>query len=143
MAKATGEAELRPAPVVIIADDDDVLAALIKRKLTGLGFVAHSSRDGNHALELIRDIRPDLAILDVMMPGVDGYQILKAMKADATTSGIPVIILTSRNTEEDLVKSFGLGAVDYINKPVSPSELARKVMSHMGMQAIPEPNLEG
>jgi DNA-binding response OmpR family regulator len=134
---------MQPSPIVIIADDDDVLVALIMRKLKGLGFVTHSSRDGNHALELIRDLRPDIAILDVMMPGVDGYQILKTMKADTSTSEIPVIILTSRNTEEDLVKSFGLGAVDYINKPVSPSELATRVMSHIGMQPRPELNLEG
>jgi DNA-binding response OmpR family regulator len=134
---------MRPSPVVIIADDDAVLAALIERKLTGLGFVVHTSHNGHQALKLIGDLGPDLAILDVMMPGVNGYQILKAMKADASTSDIPVIILTSRNTEEDHVKSYGLGAVEYVSKPVSPSELAKKVMSHMGMRARPELNPEG
>ena len=138
-----GRLFMRPTPVVIIADDDAVLSALIRRKLTGLGFVVHSSDNGHHALQLIRDLGPDLAILDVMMPGVNGYQILKAMKEDASTSNIPVIILTSRNTEEDLVKSFGLGAVDFVSKPVSPSELAKKVMSQVGMRALPELNPEG
>jgi DNA-binding response OmpR family regulator len=83
--------------------------------------------NGRVALDLIKQTVPDMVILDVMMPVMDGFDVLRTIKSSDDTSNIPVIMLTAREMEEDVLKGFDLGAVDYMTKPFSPSELSARV----------------
>lgn len=112
-----------PKPVVVIANDDRLLAEIIVHKFAARGFEVHSAGDGNSALELIRSLKPDLAILDLMMPGRDGFELLREIKASRDLSRIPVIVLSARNVEEEIVAALDLGVADYVTKPVSLAEL--------------------
>lgn len=116
-------------PVVVVADDEPQIANLVKFKLEKSGYDVAWAENGVQALEKIKEKRPDLVILDVMMPMMDGFEVLKKMKSDPSTSGIPVIMLTARSMEDDVIKGFDTGAVDYVTKPFSVSELAARVKS--------------
>ena len=112
---------------IVLAEDDHQIASLVKFKLEKDGYTVHRGENGREALELIRQTVPDMVILDVMMPVMDGFDVLRTMKSSQDTAGIPVIMLTAREMEEDVLKGFELGAVDYMTKPFSPSELSARV----------------
>lgn len=115
--------------LIVIAEDEPQIANLIKFWLEKTGCEVLWGENGKLALELINENKPDLVILDVMMPIMDGFEVLRLMKEEEETSDIPVIMLTARGMEADVLKGFDSGAVDYLIKPFSVSELAARVKS--------------
>lgn len=113
---------------ILIAEDDPKQAELIRLYLEREGYSVLVTHDGRTALEQIRARRPDLVILDVMMPAMDGLDVTRVLRQD---SDVPIIMLTARSTEDDLLLGLDLGADDYITKPFSPRELAARVRTVM------------
>jgi DNA-binding response OmpR family regulator len=109
---------------ILVADDDRKLASLVRTYLERAGHTVAMVHDGRAALAECRRRRPDLAILDIMMPLLDGQDVCHVLRAE---SDLPIIFLTARATEDDLVSGLKLGADDYITKPFSPRELVARV----------------
>ncbi|HUO46192.1 MAG TPA: response regulator [Acidimicrobiia bacterium] len=112
---------------VLAADDDPDILDLISYRLERSGCVVLRATDGEEALALARDELPDLAVLDVMMPKMDGYEVTRQIRSDPTTTGIKIILLTASSQEPDVVKGFEAGADDYMTKPFSPQELRMRL----------------
>jgi DNA-binding response OmpR family regulator len=112
---------------ILLIDDDALLLALLERKLTARGYIVATANDGSSGIERARAEKPDLIILDMMMPIMDGRQALRALQADAALADIPVIMLTSRREESEIVSAIEKGAVDYQLKPFSPDELIARI----------------
>jgi DNA-binding response OmpR family regulator len=125
----TGEGD---RPVVLVADDDDDIRDLVAFRLDRAGYEVVRAADGEEALELAKRHRPDLAVLDVMMPKLTGYDVTRELRANAETSRIPVILLTARVQEADVARGFEAGADDYVKKPFSPQELKARVQAVLG-----------
>ena len=115
------------APVILVADDEPVNLALIKRHLEWEHYLIHTAEDGRAAVELARGLRPDLIILDVMMPVMDGLQACRLIKEDEATRDIPVIFLSALDDTATKVSGLSLGANDYISKPFRVEELLARV----------------
>jgi two-component system phosphate regulon response regulator PhoB len=112
----------------ILGVEDDVdIAELVAFNLERQGWGCALVHHGTEGLEMIQRRRPDLVILDVMLPGMDGMQIFRAMKENEMTRGIPVIFLTARGELDDRLEGLSLGADDYVTKPFSPKELVLRV----------------
>ena len=95
------------------------------------------AKSGDQALKIAKSGNmPDLILLDIEMPGMDGYQTCEALKSNDVTASVPVIFLTSRNEIEDEKRGFALGAVDYITKPVSPPILLARVKTHLQLKSV-------
>ncbi|MBB4695519.1 response regulator transcription factor [Paractinoplanes abujensis] len=109
---------------VLVADDDPRQAEVVRRYLTAEGHEAVVVHDGRTALDSARRLRPDLLVLDVMMPGMDGLQVCRTLRQE---SDVLVLMLTARTTEDDLLLGLELGADDYLTKPYSPRELMARV----------------
>jgi len=109
---------------ILIADDDDRIREIVRIFLEAEGFVVVQAEDGNKALEMVRKDNPDLVILDLMMPGLDGWTVCKILRKETK---IPIIMLTAKGGENDRVLGFDLGADDYVVKPFSPRELSARV----------------
>ena len=120
---------------VLIADDDDDILELVRLGLTDHGFETIVARDGATALALARARVPDLALLDVSMPGLDGYQVTTALKADPATDGIVVILFTARAAPLDVERGFSAGADDYIVKPFTLRTLQDRVAAALEREA--------
>lgn len=114
---------------ILIADDEADVIALVAQSLVSAGFNVSKAMDGNEALDKARRLEPALIVLDLMMPGMSGNDVLRALKGDPRTAGIAVIILTARKDEVDRIVSLELGADDYVTKPFSPRELTLRVKS--------------
>ena len=112
---------------VLIADDDPLLRGLLTHKLSAAGYAVIAAEDGRQALDQCRQQRPDLIVLDGMMPIADGFEVLRRLKADPETAGLPVIMLTALRREEDIVGALKLGAADYLVKPFIPDELIARI----------------
>ena len=112
---------------VVVAEDDEGQAELIRRYLDREGHTVTVVHDGRAALEAVRAHRPDLLVLDVMMPRVDGLDVCRIVRAEGALAELPVLILTARSTEDDLLLGLDLGADDYMTKPFSPRELTARV----------------
>ena len=112
---------------ILVADDDVDIRELVEFKLTTMGHDIVAVGDGAAAIDACRAEKPDLAVLDVMMPGVSGLDAIREIRADANLSDLPVILLTARAQESDVETGFDSGADDYITKPFSPRELAARV----------------
>ncbi len=119
---------------IVIADDDTVTRKLIENILTVDEYNVKTAGDGRQALQLIRENLPDLALLDVMMPGLTGYEVCRQMKTEPSTADIPVIFLTSKMELEDITEGFEAGAVDYVSKPPRPLELLARVRTHVELK---------
>jgi len=114
---------------ILVADDDVDIRELVEFKLSTLGHDVVAVADGQAAIDACQAQRPDLAVLDVMMPGVSGLDAVRAIRADPALAGLPVILLTARAQESDVETGFDSGADDYITKPFSPRELAARVQA--------------
>src|SRR5262249_15235994 len=114
--------------IVMIEDEPDILEVVAYR-LEREGFEVSTSRDGEEGLARIRREHPDLVILDLMLPGVDGTEICRLVKRDPNTRDIPIIMVTAQTDESDVVLGLGLGADDYVPKPFSPRELVARVQA--------------
>jgi CheY-like chemotaxis protein len=106
-------------------DDEQAIRTICRVNLEGDGFAVIEARDGTDALEEIKRQHPSLVLLDVMMPGVDGWGVAERLAADESTQAIPVVFLSARASREDLLRAQELGAVGYVMKPFDPVQLAR------------------
>jgi DNA-binding response OmpR family regulator len=109
---------------VLVVDDDVKTTELVKLYLKRDGYKVFTAYDGIEALRLARESHPDLIVLDLMLPGIDGLQICRTLRDE---SDVPVIMLTAKTTEQDKLIGLDLGADDYVTKPFSPKELAARV----------------
>ena len=113
---------------IVVADDDRMFRKVAETTLRRLGYDVATASDGEEALQLIRSERPDMIILDLIMPKLQGFDVLTILKQDALTSAIPVIVLSSLTQEQDKQEALDLGAVAYFNKTTfSMSELVKQV----------------
>ncbi len=112
---------------IVVAEDEPQIARLIEFKLKKEGYSVTSKENGEEALQAIKEDKPDLILLDIMMPVMGGYEVLRRLKEDENLKNVPVIMLTARAQEKDVVKGIGMGAEDYITKPFHPAELLARV----------------
>jgi DNA-binding response OmpR family regulator len=112
---------------ILVAEDDRDIAVLIAHYLTRAGWVPHVLASGDAALAFARREPVDVAILDVMLPGLSGLDVCRALRADPSTSALPIIMVTARTDEHDRITGLDVGADDYIGKPFSPNELVARV----------------
>ena len=105
------------AQKILVVDDEESLAQFVCRALRQQGYKTVCAYDGDNALSLIYEEMPDLVILDLMLPLMDGWEICRRVKSDADTRHIPILMLTARNSAEDVVQGLDLGADDYMRKP--------------------------
>ena len=114
---------------VLVADDDADIRDLVTFKLTQAGYQVLTAEDGLAALETVRSGAPDLAVLDLMMPGLSGLDVCAELRRHEATATLPVIMLTAKAQEHDVATGFGAGADDYVVKPFSPRELLSRVQA--------------
>jgi DNA-binding response OmpR family regulator len=112
---------------ILVVEDDADIASLIVHYLTPAGHDADVVANGSEALAAARQRQPDLVILDRMLPGLDGLEICRALRADADLGGVPILMLTARAEEVDRIAGFETGADDYVTKPFSPKELVARI----------------
>jgi len=112
---------------ILIVEDDRDIAELLQRYLTRAGHVTNTLGHGGEALAFVRARVPDLVILDLMLPGVDGLEICRTLRREPATRALPIIMLTARTEESDRIVGLELGADDYVTKPFSPSEVVARV----------------
>jgi DNA-binding response OmpR family regulator len=112
---------------VLVVDDDPDVCDLVTYKLEQSGFEVRRASDGDAALREVAKRIPDLVLLDIMMPGISGLEVLERLRSDEATAVIPVVMLTAKAQENDVERGFQLGADDYVVKPFSPRELVRRV----------------
>jgi two-component system cell cycle response regulator DivK len=116
---------------IVIADDDPAIGALLTAVLRRTGAECTIARSGTEALALVREVLPEVLILDVNMPGIDGFEVLTNLRVDNLTARIPVVLLTARQQEADVLKGFSCGASDYITKPFNPMEVTARVARYL------------
>lgn len=114
---------------ILVVDDEPDVTELIEYKLRQSGYTVRAVNDPLRVIGLARDLRPDVVVLDVMMPDLDGIRLLRMMRADSLLKDTPVILLTARAAAEDRVKGFETGADDYVPKPFEPRELLLRVQA--------------
>lgn len=112
---------------ILIVDDDELLIMLLEHKLGQRGLNVLSATDGQEGLEIAIETLPDLIVLDGMMPVLDGFEVLRRLKEHPDTKDIPVIMLSARRLEQDILNGLNLGAADYLVKPFMPEELFLKI----------------
>jgi len=124
------------APSILVVDDQPINVQLLKRKLEREGIRVTAAYNGLEALDLTRKVMPDLILLDVMMPDMDGIEVCQRLQADETTRGIPVIFVTARTTKESKLEGLGVGAVDYITKPIDLDETLARVQTQLRVVTV-------
>ena len=124
---------------VLVAEDDRDIAELIAHYIQKAGWTSHVTASGEAALAYARQTPIDVAILDVMMPGLSGLEVCRALRADRTTAAIPIIMVTARAEESDRIVGLELGADDYVAKPFSPNELVARIRALMRRSRLHEP----
>lgn len=112
---------------VLVVDDSEVLRKIVGFNLSKEGFTVEEAKDGVEALEKMKSQKPDLVILDIMMPNLNGFEVLRRMRSDPETSGIPVIMLTAKGGENDAKTALQYGANGFLTKPFSPLKLIEEV----------------
>lgn len=117
--------------VILVVDDEEAILELISYNLQKEGFTVETAADGEQALAKVESVRPDLIILDWMLPGLDGLEVCRRIRLNADTADLPIIMLTARGEEVDKILGLELGANDYVTKPFSPRELAARVRAHL------------
>ena len=120
-----------PSSTILVVDDNPVNLQLLVRTLDGSGHRILAARTGHAAIDIARQVKPDLMLLDVMMPDMGGFDVCRTLKADAATQDIAVIFLSALGDVEDKVSGLMLGAVDYITKPIQPEEVQVRVSNHL------------
>ncbi|MBM40738.1 MAG: DNA-binding response regulator [Acidobacteria bacterium] len=116
------------AKVLVVEDDHDI-AELVRLHLVRAGFETELVTSGDEVLPRLREARPDLVVLDVMLPGLSGLEVCRLVRADAELAAVPIVMVTARVHEEDRVAGFEIGADDYVTKPFSPRELVARVQA--------------
>ncbi len=114
-------------PTILIADDDEILREFIEYRLTGHGYEVHCAADGREALRIVEAERPTLVVLDGMMPYMDGFEVLRRIRQNRELESMPVLMLTFRKQENDIVGALRSGANDYLVKPFMAEELLARI----------------
>jgi two-component system alkaline phosphatase synthesis response regulator PhoP len=117
---------------ILVVDDEVAIVRMLKDRLESAGFEVLTAYDGAQAVEVARQERPDLIIMDVTMPRMDGLTAAKQLRSDPTTAHIPIVMLTARGQESDEQAGYAAGAVRYFTKPFSPRQLVQELRSLLG-----------
>ncbi len=121
------------SPVILLVDDSDINLKLLYQTLDGHGYKLLVARSGEDALRIARKANPDLILLDIMMPGIDGYETCARLKTDETTRNAVVIFLTALQNTQEKVRGLSMGAMDFITKPFDPEEIVARVSLQLGV----------
>jgi two-component system phosphate regulon response regulator PhoB len=119
--------ELKNKGTILAVDDEEDILELVRYNLEKEGYIIHTATSGEDAVRMIKKSPPDLVILDLMLPGMDGLDVCKSLKNDPKTKQIPIIMLTAKGDESDIVLGLELGSDDYVTKPFSPKVLRARV----------------
>lgn len=119
-----------PVPMVLVVDDDPNIVRIVRVKLERNGFSVRDAANGREALVSIAEARPELILLDVMMPVMDGIELVEKLKGSPDLRTIPVFLLTARGQMDDKKTAYRIGVEDYITKPFSPTEVLHRVRAH-------------
>jgi len=119
--------------LVLIVDDSPTEVHVMQKALEKHGFDTATAQDGKEGLRKARDIKPDLILMDVVMPGLNGFQATRELSRDPATAAIPVVMVTTKDLETDRIWGMRQGAVDYLVKPVSDAELVRKAQAALSL----------
>lgn len=120
---------------VLVVDDVPLNILLIKKMLSQYTFEIRTANSGQAALDAIAEKKVDLLLLDLMMPGIDGFEVIRRLRAAEDTKELPIIILSALNSEQDISKGFQLGANDFLNKPIIMEKLINSVTMQINLQA--------
>ena len=123
-------------PTILLVDDNPQNLAALSKILTEQGYHIRTAINGQVALKSVQTIVPELILLDIRMPGLDGYEVCRQLKADATTQEIPVLFLSALDHPTDKVKAFEIGGVDYITKPFQADEVVARVETHLALRSM-------
>ncbi len=116
---------------ILLVDDNTTNLQVLHQTLDGRGYKLLAAKNGETALTIARRVNPSLILLDIMMPGIDGYEVCRTLKGDPETEEIPIIFLSALGDTRDKVKGFELGAVDYVSKPFQAEEVIARVNTHL------------
>src|SRR5579859_2165003 len=116
-----------PPTTILVVDDETGIIEIVRVNLLAEGYAVISAATGAEAIQQVRTALPDLVILDVMLPDVDGWQVLQTLESSPETAGVPVVMLTARAADEDILRGLEAGAVEYITKPFYPEDLVASV----------------
>jgi len=116
-------------PLILIVDDSPTEVHVFKSALEKHGYRTASAKDGAEGVKLAREMRPDLIFMDIVMPGMNGFQATRTLASDPNTRTIPIVMVTSKGQETDKIWGLRQGAVDYMVKPVSPDQLVAKAQA--------------
>ena len=116
---------------VLIVDEIPINVTLIEKMLKPFHFVIEKANDGQTALDIVADNKPDLILLDLMMPGINGYDVIKQLRAKEETKQLPIIVISALNSNEDVVKGYDLGANDFLTKPIIMNRLHTSVITQL------------
>ena len=122
--------------VIMVVEDNPMTLQLLEKYLDGMGFHAIGTSSGEDALQAIESTQPDLILLDVMLPGIDGFETCRLLKNSLQTRDIPVIFMTALSETQDKVKAFEAGAADYITKPHHYAEIATRINTHLTLKTL-------
>ena len=123
------------AMTIMIVDDTKDNINILRQFLAKFGFKTTVAFNGEMALDLIPKLKPDLILLDIMMPGIDGYEVCRRLKKDAELQDVPIIFVTAKGDTEDIVQGFEAGAVAFIMKPFRQEEVCARVKTHLALSA--------
>ncbi|MCR5070770.1 MAG: response regulator [Bacteroidales bacterium] len=116
---------------ILAVDDIPLNLLLVQKMLSRFKFEIRTAGNGQQALDAVADRRPDLILLDLMMPGIDGFEVIKRLREDPATADVRIVILSALNSNEDVVKGFDLGANDFIMKPIILEKLLNSVFTQL------------
>ncbi len=121
-------------PLILIIDDNKLNMKIITQTLKKEKYLLATANNGKKGLEMIQNIPPDLILLDIIMPEINGFEVCKRLKASPKTKAIPIILLTARTDTKDIIKGLKLGAIDYITKPFNTAELNARVKTQIELK---------
>lgn len=116
---------------VLIVDDIPINVTLIEKMLKPFHFVIEKANDGQTALDIVAGKKPDLILLDLMMPGINGYDVIRQLRSQEETRQLPIIVISALNSNEDVVKGYSLGANDFLTKPIIMDRLHTSVVTQL------------
>jgi len=119
------------AKKVLVVDDNEDSVKILVKTLQSAGYSVQLARDGIEAIVMIRNEDPDLVLLDIMMPRMDGFEVCQAVKSNSKTKHIPIVIITGKTDTDSKYRALKLGASDYVTKPIRPFETVQKVKTYL------------